>query len=62
MKLSDKAKRDLRAIIANMLGNERADGISDEELNTIGLFFLSAVSEYAKLYTGTPELFTFKRE
>jgi hypothetical protein len=57
MNLSDKAKNDLREVLKKDIGPERADAFSDEELNEIGLFLLTAVVVNLKLRVAKPELF-----
>jgi hypothetical protein len=62
MNLSDKAKNELREVLKKDIGLERANAFSDEELNEIGLFLLTAVVVNLKLRVARPELFVYCAE
>lgn len=49
MKLSEKAKVDLRKILIKEVGEERANDFSDEEVNNLGLLFLNILAEDLKM-------------
>ena len=58
MKLSETAKFDLRKVLIKEVGEEVANGFSDEELNKLGLLFLSILAEGLKMKVANPELST----
>ncbi len=49
MQLSNKAKADLRKVLVKEIGADRADSFSDEELNKIGVLFLTILGESLKM-------------
>lgn len=56
-KLSNEAKADLKKILAKEIGIEITNGLSDEELNTIGVLLLTILAEGLKMKVASPELF-----
>lgn len=58
MKLSEKAKVDLRKVLVKEAGEERVNSFSDEELNKLGLLFLNVLAEGLKMKIANPELLT----
>ena len=58
MKLSETAKFDLRKVLIKEVGEEVANGFSDEELNKLGLLFLNILAEGLKMKVANPELST----
>lgn len=58
MKLSDKAKADLKRVLIKEIGEERANSFSDEEVNKLGLLFLNILAEGLKMKVADLELST----
>lgn len=60
MQLTEKAKNELREILTKEIGKDMAQSLSNEDLNKIGLLFLSILAEGLKLKVTVPELFVPK--
>lgn len=55
--LSDKSKTDLRKSLRSSYGEVFEAGLSDEEVNQLGVLVLTVLSESLKLEIANPELF-----
>lgn len=56
MILSVQAKNDLREALQKQIGLDGTKDLSDEELNEIGLFFLTILAENLKMKVANPNL------